>query len=127
MVGILNPANVRECFGKGGRIGGGLGYYSGDSATYQTLKSWTVSDGMIGYLDEISFSILAGSVDYVMVKVTIGDTVIAEDLQVIGDVNLMYGGNVVLDAGDVVKIEVKSDGINEIKCNGVVLGREIEC
>ncbi len=124
MVVILNPANVRRCLQESGvGVSGsplvGFGYYDGKSDKYQVIAEVSVPGGKSGIVKSISFAADAGSEDRAEFKLVVDDEVWFEGVKSIGGVTLSLDVTV---SSDVV-VYVRSDGVNDVKANGLITGR----
>lgn len=101
---------------------GGVGRYSGDDTTYQTVVSWTVAADKVGELKEIT--ILSNNYAQTKLQVTVGDIVFATDWIVQGAMPLIFE-DLKLAAGKIVKVEVKSNDGTSIIVDAVITAKEI--
>jgi len=102
---------------------GGVGRYSGNSTSYQTVKSWTVATGKRGELKEISLA--STTLSHTAWKVTIGSATWLNN-QVLDAILTIPFIDLLLVAGTVVKVEVKSDDVaNTINASVSIVGKEI--
>lgn len=96
--------------------------FTGSSSSYQTLASWTVTTNKRGILTEVAFTRdTSGVAQY---KLTIAGETQFEDFAPERDVALPLHG-VRLEEGQVVLLQVKSDGATSITVNGSITGGEI--
>ncbi len=98
-----------------------LGRYSGSDVTYQTVVSWTVSDGKIGTLKEVSM--ITDQFSKTHFRLTIAGAKQFEDKLIQSPLTLPFPENK-LDAGSVVLLECKSTDGTSITVDGSITGRE---
>ncbi len=102
-----------------------VGYYTGSSSEYQTLASWAVTSGKVGFLNEVSLGVKAGGESFAQFRLVIASVEQFTNTKSIGCITLPFDGKVQLAAADVVLLQVKSDGSQAIYVNGTISGREV--
>lgn len=102
---------------------GGVGRYSGNATSYQTVKSWTVTDDKVGELNEISLA--STTLSHAVWRVTIGATTWLDDAVLDAILTIPFY-DLKLLAAAVIKVEVKSDDVaNTINASVSIVGKEI--
>ena len=99
-----------------------VGRYQGSSTEYQTVVSWTVSEGKSGMLKEVSM--ITSDYDHTHFRLTIAGKTQFEDRLIQGPLTLPFPENH-LEAGSVVLLECKrtEPGAN-ITVDGSITGKE---
>ena len=130
MVEILNPPNVLACLTQDAmkaNLDGvpimKLGFYTGSSATYQEVTSWTISTGKKGVLGEVSFC--SDLPDTARFKVTVGASTVLDNIRLTQDVTLPFPKGATVSTGTKLTVYVKSDGATTIKANASITGKEV--
>jgi len=101
---------------------GGIGSYAGVDETYQVVNQWTVANGKLGELKEISFtSTIFGKCLW---KVEVGTKTFVEDLSLGAPLSLPFY-DLQLAAGTVVTVFVKSTDGSSINANASIVAKEI--
>jgi hypothetical protein len=102
---------------------GGVGRYSGNDTTPQTVLSWTVTADKVGELSEISLA--STTLSHTVWRVTIGSVVWLDDA-ILDAILTMPWYDLKLAGGTVVKVEVHSDDVaNTINASVSIVGKEI--
>jgi len=100
----------------------GFGSKSTSSSSYQTVSSWTVSTGKIGKLYKIELA--CDDYDTALWRVTVAGTKVLDGDSIPSELSKDFG-ELTLDAGDQVLIEVKSDGSTTIEAYADIDGKEV--
>jgi hypothetical protein len=98
-----------------------VGRYPGSSTTYQTVVSWTVSEGKSGMLKEVSM--ITSDYEHTYFRLTIADKKQFEDKLIQAPLTLPFPDNS-LSAGSVVLLECRSTDGTGITVDGSITGRE---
>lgn len=101
---------------------GAIGRYSGTSATYQTVASWTVATGKVGELKEII--LVSDNYPVTKFQVTVGAVVYCTDEIVRTAMPLVFG-DLKLAAAVVVLVEALSTDGSTITVDGIITAKEI--
>jgi hypothetical protein len=95
--------------------------YSGGSTSYQTVVSWTVSNGKSGMLKEVSM--ITSDYEHTYFRLTIAGKKQFEDKLIQAPLTLPFPDNR-LNAGSVVLLECRSTDGTSITVDGSITGRE---
>lgn len=96
--------------------------YGGDDADYQEVDRWTVTDGRIGELKEISM--VTDNFDETVWKLEIGGTVMWSAVKIMAPLTIPFF-DLRLAAGKEVIIYCHSDGVTTIHADVSIAGKEI--
>lgn len=92
------------------------------SASYQTVKTWTVATGYVGVLTAVEIS--CDNFPVVNWKLVVGSVTVFEDKVLPGDLDAQFP-ELRLAAGTVVTLSAKSDGSTEITAYGNIDAKEV--
>lgn len=91
------------------------------SGEYQTIVSWTVTEGYQGVLEEVAF--MTSNYLVTQFKLVIAGTTEFEDKKVGAACNLPWESGNKLDSESVVTLYAKSDGITSVTVTASITGK----
>lgn len=101
---------------------GSAGNYTGDSTSYQTVATWTVSESAVGELKEII--VLTNNYDKTLVKIDIGDTTWCEDWAPQSVMPVIFE-DLKIAAETVVTVSAKSSDGSALVVDAIIVGKEV--
>lgn len=101
---------------------GGIGHYAGSDNSPQVVKSWTVANGKVGELKEISFTGTVLAKTYWTVD--IGTLNFVTDLLIGAPLTLPFF-DLKLAAGTLVKVSCRSPDSSSINADAAIVAKEI--